>query len=157
MIKTNVPKEDILKETKFTSWEYVNTNYHLVAHVDSNLIEITNAQVDLSTNRMRGEFTEFTGKQLHYYDLVRQAPTNKANRQLGDSYLLTRQIHFYFWDAITQDPTHLEFDLAQVTQVDIVDMNKNANKGITAASLIPVGILAGLGLFILLMANGWSN
>jgi hypothetical protein len=157
MIKKDVPKGEILKETNCTSWEYVNTNYHLVAHVDSNLIEMKNVQFDLTTNRMRGEFSEFAGKQLYYYELALQAETNKANRNPSDSYLLTQQIHFYFWDAIVQDSTHLEFDFAQVSRVDIVDVNKKVNKVVRAAILIPVGIVAGIGLFVLLMANGWSN
>jgi hypothetical protein len=157
MIKKDVSKEDILKETNCASWEYVNTNYHLVAHVDSNLIEMNNVQVDLTANRMRGEVTEFSGKQLYYYELAVQAETNKANRNPRDSHLLTQQIHFYFKDAIIQDSTHLEFDFAQVSRVDIVDVNKKANKGIWAAFLIPAGVAAGFGLFVLLMANGWSN
>jgi hypothetical protein len=144
LVTKNASIDVALKQKR--DWQFLDTNYHLVAHLDNRLVELHGVQYEPTTRTLSGTISEFTGKALDYYDLVMAATNGRATRKISDSYKLTQQVHFYYSHEAPVADSSISFSLDQVSYVDFVELNRKANAGANAVFLVPLGVGGVFGL-----------
>lgn len=151
MVTKNAPPDVALRQKR--DWQFLDTNYYLVAHLDGKLVELRHVQYEPTTKTISGTFCEFQGKALYYYDLVMAAPNSRAKRKISDSYKLTQQVHFHYLQDATLTDTLISFSLDQVNHVDFVELNRKANAGATASLAVPMVLAVLWGVVFLVFSS----
>ncbi|QNA44676.1 hypothetical protein [Lacibacter sediminis] len=135
-------KLDDYNQNKNKEWSQLDAYNILVVHLQNEMKEIYNVEVDEKTKILKGSIRPFDGNGLKYYNKVMMRGGGVAKSKIrAEEFETTKQIHFFVNKAERPDSNRIQFPISDITRIDV---SKHAT-GLNI--LLPVGIgLTGLAI-----------